>query len=174
MPVINKATKRSTLIGVIILGVLVCSAGSGQGATRSGPQSNIPVGQAAPAPPGTIPGIQRWFLDIEKARVEFNNVLYRAEQDIAAGSGSANCAALARATDRIKQALPKLSAIAGGGAPIAAAYGPPVDQFAAVAAACTKGDFTTARTLLGTTTSGAIAAYGTAQESVDELLDGGA
>ena len=175
MPVTNKALKRSALIGVVVLGVLVGSAGSGLGATPlSAPQAAVQAGQVPPPAPGTVPGIQRWFLDIDKARVEFNDVLYRAEQDIAAGRGTANCAALARAADRIKLALPKLGVIAGGGAAIAAAYGPPMDQFAAVAAACVQGDVTTARTLLGNTTTGAIAAYGAAQETVDELLDGGA
>lgn len=173
----NKSGTRLALTGLVIAALVVISASASQGATAAPAAAAVPgpaAAQAVPVVPGTVPGIQRWFRDIDKARIDFNNVLSRAERDIAAGTGTANCSALVRSTDRIKQALPKLSAVGGGGAAIAAAYGPPVDQFAAVAAACAGGDFATARTLLGDTTNGAIAAYGAAQETVDELLDGGA
>jgi hypothetical protein len=171
----NKGRTCVALSGLVVAGVLVTGAAQGASAAPEAPSVPSPAAaQVAPAEPGTVPGIQRWFLDIEQARIDFNNVLSRAERDIAVGKGTANCSALGRSTDRIKVMLPRLSAVAGGGAAIAAAYGPPVDQFAAVAATCSSGDFAMARILLGNTTSGAIAAYGAAQEAVDELLDGGA
>ncbi len=171
MTVNSKGRTGVALTGLVVAGVLVTGAGQGASAAPEAATVQSPTAQAAP---GTVPGIQRWFLDIEQARIEFNNVLSRAERDISGGKGTANCSALGRATDRIKVMLPRLSAVPGGGAAIAAAYGPPVDQFAAVAAMCTSGDFAMARILLGDTTSGAVAAYGAAQEAVDELLDGGA
>ncbi len=172
---VNKKSRNCVALTGLVVACVV--TGTGQAASAAPEAASVPspaAAQAMPAAPGTLPAIQRWFLDIDKARIDFNNVLQRAERDIAAGNGTANCSALGRATDRIKVMLPRLSAVAGGGAAIAAAYGPPIDQFAAVAAACSSGNFAMARTLLGNTTSGAIAAYGAAQETVDELLDGGA
>jgi hypothetical protein len=132
-----------------------------------------PAGPAAAAP-GTDPAIQKWFKKNEKARVKFNNDLLKAEQDIAKASGTKNCSALSKSTSAIQADLVKLRAIANGGPAIADAYTPPFEEFAAAATACVAKDYPHARTILGDTSKGAIADMGGAQETVDEILDGGA
>lgn len=130
---------------------------------------------SAPAPqPGTDARIQRWFLSIDKARITFDNVLLRAKNDIAGGTNTTNCAALVTVTARLLNALPSVSAVSNGGPGIAATYRVPLQQFAAVAQSCVDGDFAAARAALGDASTGAIAAYGAAQEAVDEILDAGA
>ena len=159
----------------VLLAVLVFATGSVAVAenSRSGP--GVVAAPAAVAPmPGTDPAMQRWFLALDKARIAFNNVLFRAEGDIAAGTGTANCSALVSATTLIIKVLPALRKIPAGGAAIADVYGPSLDQFAAVGAACVKRDFAGAKQILGDTSTGAIAGYGVAQEEVDEILDAGA
>jgi hypothetical protein len=124
--------------------------------------------------PGTDPHVQAWFKGAEKVQIAFDNALFKAEQDIAAGRGTSNCSALRDMTSKILAVLPKLAALPAGGALMAAQYTPPVQQFAEVAAQCASGNFAQARALLGDESSGAIAAYGKAQEQVDEILDAGA
>jgi hypothetical protein len=131
-----------------------------------------PAGPAAA--PGTDPAIQKWFKNNEKARIKFNNDLLKAEQDIAKASGTKNCSALSKSTSAIQADLVKLRAIANGGPAIADAYTPPFEEFAAAATACVAKNYPNARTVLGDTSKGAIADLGTAQETVDEILDGGA
>lgn len=144
------------------------------GATAVGPAAVDPaVGPAAVAP-GLDPGIEHWFLVIDKARAAFNDVLLRAEQDIAKGVDTGSCTSLLADTAVITRRLPDLSKIANGGPAIAAAYQLPLNEFAAVATACKNHDFATARSTLGDTTRGAIADYGDAQDRVDEILDAGA
>ena len=172
----------------LLLAVLVLTTGSVAVAENS--QSAPGVGPAAAAPPmpGTDPAMQRWFLNVDKARIAFNNVLLKAEADVAAGAGAAagragaaagatgtaNCAALVAATGAITKLLPLLRKIAAGGAAVADAYAPSLDAFGAAGSACVKGDFAGAQAILGDTSSGAIAEYGVAQEQVDEILDAGA
>ena len=160
----------------VLLAVLVLATGSVAVAenSRSGP-GVVAAAPAAVAPmPGTDPAMQRWFLAVDKARIAFNNVLLRAEADIAGGSGTANCSALVGATALITKVLPVLRKIPAGGAAIADVYGPSLDSFAAAGQACVKRDFAGAKQILGDTTTGAIAGYGVAQEEVDEILDAGA
>ena len=132
-----------------------------------------PPGPAAAAP-GTDPAIQKWFKNNEKARIKFNNDLLKAEQDIAKASGTKNCSSLSKSTSAIQADLVKLRAIANGGPAIADAYTPPFEEFASAATACVAKNYPSARTILGDTSKGAIADLGAAQETVDELLDGGA
>ena len=159
----------------VLLAVLVLATGSVAAAeiSRSGPGVAAAPAGAAPMP-GTDPAMQRWFLAVDKARIAFDNVLLRAEADIAAGTGTANCSALVSATALITKVLPVLAKIPAGGAAVADAYGPSLDAFAAAGQACVRGDFAGARTILGDTSTGAIAGYGVAQEEVDEILDAGA
>ena len=160
----------------VLLAVLVLATGSVAVAenSQSGPglaaAPQVPVGPM----PGTDPAMQRWFLAVDKARIAFNNVLLRAEADIAGGSSTANCSALVGATALITKVLPVLRKIPAGGAAVADAYGPSLDQFAAAGRACLQRDFAGAKTILGDTSGGAIAEYGVAQEQVDEILDAGA
>jgi hypothetical protein len=179
----------------VLLAVLVLATGSVAVAegSRSAPgvaaAPQVPVGPM----PGTDPAMQRWFLAVDKARIAFNNVLLRAEADIAGGAGAAagrsgtaagqaaagqagtaNCSALVAATALITKVLPALRKIPAGGAAVADAYGPSLDAFSAAGQACVKQDFAGAKQILGDTTQGAIAAYGLAQEEVDEILDAGA
>lgn len=134
-----------------------------------------PTASAAPAAvPGTDPGIQRWFKTNEKLRITFNDQLLKAEQEIAAQSGTANCSALADTTAKVVTVLTALQNLPRGGGQIAAAYLPPMQKFSAVAVACRGGDYATAASLLGTTASGAVAEWADAQAVVDEILDGGA
>lgn len=159
---------------------MAVAAGACAGDTAGKHQAMTPTGRAAvgtagtsPSAPGTDARIQQWFLGNEKVRVAFNNVLFKAEKDIASGNTQTNCSALVTATAKVSSALANLSAISPAGASIAAAYGPPIDEFSRSGKACAAGDFNTARSLLGSNTTGAIAAYGNAQETVDEILDGG-
>jgi hypothetical protein len=169
----------------LLLAVLVLATGS-VAVASSQPPGAAP---AAVAPmPGTDPAMQRWFLGVDKARVAFDNVLLRAEGDIAAGAKAAsgrvgaagvaaptaNCSALVAATGAITKLLPVLRNIAAGGAAVADAYAPSLNAFAAAGSACVKGDFAGAQAILGDTSKGAIAGYGAAQEQVDEILDAGA
>ena len=160
----------------MLLGVLVLATGSVAVAenSQSGPSAVAAAAVAAPPMPGTDPAMQRWFLAVDKARIAFNNVLLRAEADISAGAGTANCSALVAATGAITKVLPVLRKIPAGGAAVADAYGPSLDQFAAAGRACLQRDFAGAKTILGDTSGGAIAEYGFAQEQVDEILDAGA
>ena len=158
-----------TVIGAIVwASVATGTAQRGSGSTV--PQ--VPKGVAATAP-GTDPKIQQWFVRIEQARVAFDNVLLKAENDINTGAATGNCSLLLTVTSLLKNHLPALNAIAGGPA-IVAAYLIPMDEFASAATACKDGDFATARATLGDTTRGAIADYGKAQDKVDEILDAGA
>ena len=51
---------------------------------------------------------------------------------------------------------------------------PPFEEFASATTACVTKNYPSARTILGDTSKGAIADLGAAQETVDEILDGGA
>jgi hypothetical protein len=166
-------TLRLAVLAVVI-GTTTAGCAGGSASTLQGVKAPIPpvIAPAGPAP-GTDARIQRWFVGIDKARAAFNNVLFKAEHDIASGT-TVNCAALVTATRLIGNVLPALNSISNGGPAIAAAYGPPIAQFATAAVACTNHDFATARAVLGDTSKGAIAAYGNAQNTVDEILDGGA
>lgn len=144
------------------------------------PSATSPAAQTASkpralaAPPGVDPAIQRWFLAGEGARIRFGNRLLKAEKEIAGGSGTTHCSALNSATAALRAHLTKVKAISNGGPAIARAYGPVLDKFSAAATACVRRDYTTARKILGDTRQGAIADFGAAQETVDEILDGGA
>jgi len=125
--------------------------------------------------PGTDPHVQSWFKGVEKVQIAFNNALFKAEQDIAAGGPKTkNCSTLMNMTSQILAALPKLAAIPAGGALMAAQYTAPMQQFSEVAAQCASGNFSKAKELLGNESTGAVGAYGDAQEEVDEILDAGA
>lgn len=144
------------------------------------PSATSPAAQTAgkaralAAPPGVDPAIQRWFLAGEAARIRFGNQLLKAEKEIAGGSDTTNCSALNSATAALRAHLAKVKAISNGGPAIARAYGPVLDKFSAAATACVRRDYATARKILGDTKQGAIADFGAAQETVDEILDGGA
>lgn len=160
-----------------VLATIALAAGVSTAKTGASPRISAhspPVTGAPQTMPGTDPKIQHWFLLIEKATVSFNNDLLKAEEDIKAGVDTGNCSALLTATNVIKSRLADLTAIPNGGSAIAAAYLAPIDEFGQAATDCKAGDFPGARTVLGDTSHGAIADYGRAQDSVDEILDAGA
>lgn len=170
----NVARAAVAVVIVAVISAMVwASAATGTAQRKSGSTvAEVPKAPAAAAP-GTDPKIQQWFLRIEQARVAFNNILLKAENDIRTGATTGNCSSLLTATSLIKNHFPALSAIPAGPA-IVAAYLDPMDEFATAATACKNGDFATARATLGDTTRGAIADYGEAQDTVDEILDAGA
>src|SRR5664279_4094613 len=107
-----------TSVGVVVvtdIGAIVwASVATGTAQRGSGstvPQ--VPKGVAATAP-GTDPKIQQWFVRIEQARVAFDNVLLKAENDINTGAATGNCSLLLTVTSLLKNHLPALNAIAGG------------------------------------------------------------
>jgi hypothetical protein len=170
----TKFGRRFFLASLIVVILLVGGKGASAGALASSGQAAATAAQAAPNIPATDASIQRWFKTIEKARIAFNDLLFRAEAQIASGSGTGDCSALVGAIDVVTRAFPTLRTISSAGAAIADAYGPPLAAFATAARACVNRDFAGARVQLGDTNSGAVAAYGTAQAVVDEILDGGA
>lgn len=171
---------RSVIAGLALVAAVTCSgcasASLGQPTATSGVsvaaanQVVVTTGSTAPPMPGTDSKIQGWFKGVEKVRIAFNNALFLAEKDIAAGTSTTNCAALRSLTGQILVQLPKLAALPHGGADVAAQYTPPVQQFQQVAVDCVAGNFPLARSEL----AAAVAAYGKAQYNVDEILDAGA
>jgi hypothetical protein len=165
------------LLAAAGLSTTSCAGGHVAGSEGTAPPIQLAAakepGLAASAP-GTDPDIQRWFKGHEKARIRFDNELLKSERDIAAGSGTKNCSALLKSTATIQADLAKLRTIKNGGPAIADAYTPPIAEFATAATACVRKDYSTARTVIGDTSKGAIADFGAAQETVDEILDGGA
>jgi hypothetical protein len=154
-----------------------CAGGHVAGVKATAPPMQLAAADAAAladSTPGTDPGIQRWFKDDEKARIRFDNDLLKAERDIAAASGTTNCSALLTSTATVRADLARLRGIKNGGPAIADAYTPPFEKFSKAATACVHKDYATARSVLGDTAKGAIADFGEAQETVDEILDGGA
>ena len=151
----------------LLLAVLVLATGSVAVAENS---RSAPGGRTAtPRPramPGTDPAMQRWFLDVDKARIAFNNVLLRGAPRAAAGiggatgAGTANCSALVAATGVITKVLPALRKITAGGEAVADAYGPSLDAFAAAGSACVKRDFAGAQRFWVTPRAAPIADYG--------------
>jgi hypothetical protein len=170
----------AAVAGMLAAGALTttsCASGHASGADEASPAIEMAAAKApgaAASEPGTDPAIQRWFKNDEKARIRFNNDLLKSERDIAAASGTTNCSALLKSTATIRADLAKLRAIKNGGPAIADAYTPPFEEFSTAATACVQKDFPTARSVLGDTSKGAIADFGAAQETVDEILDGGA
>jgi hypothetical protein len=166
----------ATVFVVVVRALLIAGTArhAGQSSLAGVPQVPAAAAARASAAPGVDPRIQRWFLLIHQPRVAFDNVLFKAEQDIKAGAVAGNCSSLLAATTVIKNHFADLSAIPNGGPAIVTAYLPPITEFAAAATACQRGDFSTARAILGDTSRGAIADYGEAQDKVDEILDAGA
>jgi hypothetical protein len=167
----------AVLLAAAGLSTTSCAGGHAAGSDGTAPPIQLAAAKEpglAAAAPGTDPGIQRWFKDDEKARIRFNNDLLKAERDIAAASGTTNCSALLKSTATVRADLARLRAIKNGGPAIADAYTPPFGEFSKASTACVHKDYATARSVLGDTSKGAIADFGAAQETVDEILDGGA
>jgi len=167
----------AVLLGAAGLTTTSCAGGRVAGSEDTAQPIQLAAAEApglAVSAPGTDPDIQRWFKGHEKARIRFDNDLLKAERDIAAASGTTNCSALLKSTATVRADLARLRAIKNGGPAIADAYTPPFEEFSTAATACIHKDYATARSVLGDTSKGAIADFGAAQETVDEILDGGA
>lgn len=83
-----------------------------------------PAAQATPVP-GPDPGIQRWFLSNDAAKIAFNEALLRAERGVASGT-AAECQPLNLAARALSGVLPTLAGLSAAGQKLAAAIQPAV------------------------------------------------
>jgi hypothetical protein len=148
------------------------SASSGATATNAGGRSLAAAASvAAPAAtqsiPATEPGIQRWFLRVDKAKIAFNNALFRAERGVSSKVPS-DCNDLDTTVAKIVAELPGLGRVSSAGAKIAAAVKPVMDTMGVLAKDCLAAHWSSAQTDLDV----GIPQQANAQEAIDAILDG--
>lgn len=149
------------------------SAGNGAHAVQAAALgAGAPAAPAAPAAappiPGTDPGIQHWFLLVDKAKIAFDNALRQAENQINTSSGS--CQPLLTTANAILTALSSLRAVTNPAAlRIADAVKKLMTTMVSVATLCINNDSGT-KTALAT----GIQQQADTQALIDEILDGDA
>jgi hypothetical protein len=107
------------------------------------------------------------LLRVDKAKIAFNNALFRAERGVT-NHVSSDCQSLDTMVQKIVVELPGLTNSSPAGAKIAAAVRPVMDTMAVLAKDCLAGGWTAAVNDLNT----AVPQQANAQALIDAILDG--